>query len=115
MDKEINALEKNKTWNMVYLPKGRKPIGSKWVFKVTYKANGDLETYKARQVANRYYQNLEQIMMKPFHQWSKMTTFRCLVAITANRGWMLNQLDVKNAFLHGDIQEDVYMIPPPGQ
>lgn len=85
MDKEIQALDKNKAWSMVDLPKGKKAIGSKWVFKVKYKANGDLKRYKARLVAKGYNQKYGVDYVETFSLVVKMTTIRCLVVIAANK------------------------------
>ena len=113
MDIEIQALKKNKTWELVPLPKGKKTIGSKWVFKTKLKADESLERYKARLVAKGYNQNYGVDYEKTFSPVIKMTTISCLIAIVVSKKWNIYQLDVNNVFLHGDLKEEVYMQPPP--
>jgi Reverse transcriptase (RNA-dependent DNA polymerase)/gag-polypeptide of LTR copia-type/Integrase core domain/GAG-pre-integrase domain/Retrotransposon gag protein len=114
MKEEIEALEKNKTWTWEILPNGKKPIGCKWVYKIKYKPDGSIERYKARLVAKGYNQ-LEGIdYNETFALVAKLVSVRCLLAVAAARGWPLHQLDVNNVFLHGDLNEEVYMLPPPG-
>lgn len=79
---------------MVEFSKRKKAIRSKWAFKVKYKANGELERYKARLVANGYTQNYGINYDETFLPMVKMTTIKCLVAVATNRGWTLNQLHV---------------------
>ena len=114
MAKEIQALEHNKTWILTSLPAGKRPIGCKWVFKIKYNADGTVERYKARLVAKGYTQKEGLDYTETFSPTAKLVTFRCLLAIASARDWPLHQLDVQNAFLHGDLDEEVYMIPPPG-
>ncbi|GJZ83200.1 retrovirus-related pol polyprotein from transposon TNT 1-94 [Tanacetum coccineum] len=85
MQDELNALEKNHTWELTSLPAGHKAISSKWVYKIKYKATVAIDKYKAR-----------------------------LVIRATAKGWQLHQLDINNAFLHGFIDEDIYMQPPAG-
>ncbi|KAL0431357.1 UNVERIFIED_CONTAM: Copia protein [Sesamum radiatum] len=85
MKAELAALESNCTWRLTSLPVGKRPIGCKWVFKTKLKADGTIDRYKAR-----------------------------LVAKAAARAWPLQQMDVNNAFLHGHLEEDLYMTPPEG-
>ncbi|KAK9077344.1 hypothetical protein SSX86_005681 [Deinandra increscens subsp. villosa] len=114
MAEELRALEHNNTWTLVPLPRGHKPIGCRWVYKIKYNSNGTIERYKARLVAKGYTQ-VEGIDYKDtFSPTAKLTTLRCLLTVAAARNWFTHQLDVQNAFLHGDLHEVVYMTPPPG-
>ena len=111
---EMDALEKNKTWELVELPRGKKPVGCKWVFTVKYKADGTLERYKARLVAKGYTQTYGVDYQETFAPVAKMNTVRVLLSLAANYSWPLQQFDVKNAFLHGILEEEIYMQVPPG-
>ncbi|KAJ0808240.1 putative RNA-directed DNA polymerase [Helianthus annuus] len=114
MNLEMEALLRNNTWEVVDLPKGRKPIGCKWIYKIKYKANGEVERYKARLVAKGYSQREGVDFGETFSPVVKMVTVRCVLSIAVQNGWTLFQLDVNNAFLYGAISEDVYMSLPEG-
>lgn len=114
MQEEISALEKNGTWDLVMLPQGKQVVGCKWVFKVKYLADGSVERYKARLVAKGYTQEPGIDYDETFAPVANMRSIRCVLSIAAIKEWPLYQLFVKNAFLYGDLQEEVYMSLPPG-
>ncbi|CAL1388176.1 unnamed protein product [Linum trigynum] len=120
MKHEITALLKNNTWDVVELPAGKKPIGNKWVYKSKFDSDGSLDRRRARLVAKGNSQQEEVDYQDTFAPVIKMTTIRTFLAIASIRNWHIHQLDVNNAFLHGDLQEEVYMTlpkgydPPPG-
>ena len=114
MNDEMEALYRNQTWILTDLPKGRKPIGCKWVHKIKYKSNGDVDRYKARLVAKGYSQKEGIDFDETFSPVAKLVTVRCVITLATNMNWNLHQLDVNNAFLYGTIDEDVYMTLPPG-
>nr|KYP40999.1 Retrovirus-related Pol polyprotein from transposon TNT 1-94 [Cajanus cajan] len=114
MDKEIIALEQNQSWILTDLPQGKHPIGCKWIYKIKHKADGSIERYKARLVAKGYNQQEGVDFFDTFSPVVKHTTIRLILAIAAVKQWHLHQLDVNNAFLHGDLKEEVYMTIPKG-
>ncbi|XP_073260909.1 uncharacterized protein [Populus alba] len=114
MTKEITALEKNQTWDLVILPPNKTVIGCKWVYKVKFQADGQVERYKARLVAKGYTQQEGIDFFDTFSPVAKITTVRVLLTIVVANNWFLHQLDVDNAFLHRDLHEKVYMQLPPG-
>ncbi|CAM8895858.1 unnamed protein product [Rhodiola kirilowii] len=101
MNKEIQALEHNNTWSLAALPPHAHAIDCKWIFRVKYNSDGTIERYKARVVAKGYTQVEGIDYHDTFTPVAKMTTVRCLLAITAAKHWPVFQLDVDNAFLHG--------------
>jgi hypothetical protein len=114
MIEELNALERNKTWELVHLPAGKRAVGCKWIYTVKQNPEGKIERYKARLVARGYSQTYGIDYDETFAPVAKMNTVRILISCATNFGWPLHQLDVKNAFLHGDLKEEVYMDIPPG-
>ena len=114
MVEEMEALDKNEAWNLVELPDGRKPIGSKWVFKKKLNAAGKVEKYKARLVAKGYSQVEGIDFDEIFSPVAKMTSIRFLLSIAATFDLEVEQMDVKTVFLHGDLNEEIYMKQPEG-
>ena len=114
IDDEMNALKKNKTWEVTSLPAGKNPVGCKWIFTVKYKADGSIDRYKARLVAKGFTQTYGIDYQETFAPVAKLNTVRVLLSLAACSDWPLHQLDVKNAFLNGDLEEEVFMEIPPG-
>jgi hypothetical protein len=114
MDEKMGALDANATWELVALPKDKKAIGCKWVYKVKHNADGSMSRYKARLVAKGYAQTYGIDYEETYSPVAKMTTVRVIITMATTKGWSLHQMDVKNVFLHGDLQEKVYMEQPPG-
>ena len=114
MDEEMRALQKNNTWEVVELPKGKKPVRCRWIFTFKYKADRSLDRYKARLVAKGYTQTYRVDYHETSSPVAKMNMVQVLISLAANLNWPLKQFDVKNAFLHGHVEEEVYMDFPPG-
>ena len=114
MEEEMAALHHNKTWELVPLPSGKQLVGCRWVFVVKHNPDGSVERLKARLVAKGYTQNYGIDYDETFSPVAKIPSVRIVISLAARSKWTLHQLDVKNAFLHGDLQEEVYMEQPPG-
>ncbi|GJZ71788.1 putative RNA-directed DNA polymerase [Tanacetum coccineum] len=114
MEEEIKALIKNNTWEKRVLPPGKKTVGCRWMFTIKYKPDGTIERYKARLVAKGHTQTYGIDYSETFSPVAKINTIRVLISIAANKGWPLHQFDVKNAFLHGELKEEIYMEAPRG-
>nr|GEV78087.1 ribonuclease H-like domain-containing protein [Tanacetum cinerariifolium] len=108
-DDDVPGLRRNNNWTECDLTHGRKPIGCQWIWKIKYKASGEVERYKARLVAKGFSQRECFDYDETFSLVVKMVTVRCLISITMCNSWSLYQLDVNNAFLYSDLKEDVYM------
>ncbi|KAK8956599.1 hypothetical protein KSP39_PZI000178 [Platanthera zijinensis] len=114
MEEEMSALWSNQTWSVVSLPPGQKPVGCKWVFVIKHAADGTIDRLKARLVARGFTQQEGLDYQETFSPVAKLNSVRVLISVAVHRRWPLFQLDIKNAFLNGDLQETVYMQQPPG-
>ncbi|XP_039130844.1 uncharacterized mitochondrial protein AtMg00820-like [Dioscorea cayenensis subsp. rotundata] len=94
MQKEFDALEANKIWELVTLPKGNKSISRKWVYKLKYKADGSIEKHKDRLIVKGLTQKNGVDYSKIFSPITKMTTVRSLIAMVIKRGWKLIGMQV---------------------
>ncbi|KAK1698711.1 hypothetical protein QYE76_015408 [Lolium multiflorum] len=114
MQEEYNALMENQTWTLVPSSKTKNLIGCKWVYRIKRRADGTIDRYKARLVAKGFKQRYGIDYEDTFSPVVKIATIKIVLSIVVSRGWSLRQLDVKNAFLHGVLEEEVYMKQPPG-
>ncbi|CAM8886686.1 unnamed protein product [Rhodiola kirilowii] len=111
---ELKALESNQTWEVTDLPPGKNPVGSKWIYRIKRNSDGTIQRYKARLVARGFTQMEGLDYHETFAPVVKMNTVRTFLAVAVSKNWPLYQLDVDNAFLHGNLEEEVYMSFPPG-
>lgn len=114
MNEEFSALIKNGTWVLVPRPPNANITRCIWLFKHKYRSSGELERYKARLVVNGKSQQVGVDCNETFSPVVKPATIRMVLTIALSRSWPVHQLDVKNAFLHGSLQETVHMHQPPG-
>ncbi|KAJ9549163.1 hypothetical protein OSB04_021706 [Centaurea solstitialis] len=114
MDAEMTAILSNYTWDLVPKPSDANIVGNRWLFRHKFDSNGRLERYKARLVAQGFSQQPGLDFDDTFSPVVKPATIRTVLSISISRNWPIHQLDVKNAFLHGDLTETVYMRQPPG-
>lgn len=114
MDLEFEAIERNGTWELTTLLAGAKRIGVKWIFKTKYNEKGEVENHKARLVAKRYSQQWGVDFTEVFAPVARWDTIRTILTLATLRGWNVFQLDVKSAFLHGELSETVFVDQPQG-
>lgn len=110
----MNALKKNDTWEIVDLPKEEKTMGCKWVFTLKCNADGSVERYKARLVAKGFTQTYGIDYQETFAPVAMINSIWVLISLPVHSDWNLYQLDVKNAFLNGELEKEVFMDLPPG-
>ena len=114
MDEELDALVRNKIWKIVHLPQGKKTVGCKWVYKTKLKSDSSIEKHKVRLVAKWFTQTYGLDYTETFAPVAKMNTIRVILSLTTNYEWEMYQMDVRNAFLQGQLEEKVYMDIPQG-
>eukprot|EP00253_Pinus_taeda_P023781 PITA_23781 len=106
MDEEINAIERNKTWDLVELPKGKEVIGIKWVYKTKSNAEGKIERHKATLVVKGYKQQYGRDYEETFAPVARMEIVRAVISIATQNKWKVYQMDVKSTFLNGVLMEE---------
>ena len=111
---EIDSILQNHTWELVDLPPGCKPLGYKWIFKKKMKTDGTIDKYKARLVIKGYRQKEGLDYFDTYSPVTRITSIRMIIAIAALRDLEIHQMDVKTAFLNGDLNEEIYMEQPEG-
>ena len=114
MQEEMESLQKNHTYDLVELPKGKKALKNKWVFKIKKDGSGTIIKYKARMVVKGFLQKKGVDFSEIFSPVVKMTSIRVFLGLAASLNLELEQLDVRTAFLHGDLDEEIYMEQPEG-
>jgi hypothetical protein len=116
MDREIATLEEAGTWVTVPRPSGKNIVGSKWVFRIKRKADGNIEKYKARLVARGFTQKLGIDYFDTFSPVARLASFRTILAFAARNDWEIDTFDFNSAYLNGQLNEDedIYMQSPPG-
>jgi hypothetical protein len=114
MKEELESIVDNQTWQLTALPGGHRAIGLKWVFKVKRGPDGEIVKYKARLVAKGYAQRQGVDFDEVYAPVARLETVRTLLALAAHNGWHVHHMDVKSAFLNGDLAEEVYVHQPPG-
>ncbi|KAG7567570.1 Reverse transcriptase RNA-dependent DNA polymerase [Arabidopsis thaliana x Arabidopsis arenosa] len=111
---ELGAMELNKTWSVVSLPPNKNVVGCKWVYTIKYNSDGSIERYKARLVAKGFTQQEGVDYFDTFSPVAKLASVKLVLGLAAKKGWSITQMDVTNAFLHGDLEEEIYMSLPEG-
>jgi transposase InsO family protein len=114
MNEEMKSINENRTWELCKLPPGHRAIGLKWVYKLKKDAHGAVVKRKARLVAKGYVQRQGVDFDDVFAPVARMDSVRVLIALAAHEGWQVHHMDVKSAFLNGDLLEEVYVQQPLG-
>lgn len=114
MGKEIDAFDATNTWDITMLPPGKKALSNQWLYTNKYNADGTLERPKARLVVLGNHQTEGEDFNETFAPVAKLASVRFILKLAAALNWYVHQMDVHNAFLHGDLEEEIYMKLPQG-
>ena len=114
MIEEMDSIVNNKTWRLVPLPPGHRPIGLKWVYEVKKSNAGEVVKHKARLVAKGYVQQPGVDYDEAFAPVVRIESVRLLLVLAAQEGWEVHHMDVKSAFLNDELHEEVYVKQPAG-
>eukprot|EP00253_Pinus_taeda_P002810 PITA_02810 len=114
MNEEIESILRIDTWDLVQMPNNKTPIGCKWLFKPKMNADGSIEKLKARLVAKGYSQQEGIDFDDTFAPVAKLNRIKMLISLATKYNWELHQLDVKSAFLNGELKEEIYLVQPKG-
>ena len=114
MQAEIDSLNAAGTYDVVALPKGWHAIGGKWVYRTKRGSDGKIVKYKARWVAQGFAQKYGIDYHETFAPVARFDSIRAILALVAHHDWELHQMDVRSAYLNGDLEEELYMKQPTG-
>ncbi|CAM8957494.1 unnamed protein product [Rhodiola kirilowii] len=111
---EMDSIIGNNTWILIDLPPGHKPLGNKWIFRKKMKVDGTIDKFKARLVIQGFKQKYGMDYFDTYTPVARISTVRLLIALASIHKLLIHQMDVKTAFLNGDLEEEIYMKQPEG-
>ena len=114
MKDELVSMDRNQVWDIVELPSGKRPIGCKWIYKTKLNPDGSIEQYKSRLVEKGFTQREGIDYYETYAPISSKDSLRIVMALVAHFDLELHQMDVKTAFLNGELNEEMYMQQPQG-
>jgi hypothetical protein len=114
MNEEYDSILKNDVWTVVPRPHGKSVVTSKWLYKIKHAADGSIEKYKARFVVRGFSQKEGIDYDEIFAPVARYTSIRIIISLATVFGWKLHQMDVKTAFLNGEVEQEVYIEQPEG-
>ena len=112
MKEEMEAIKKNSTWDLLEPLEKCKPIGAKWIYKAKRNSTREITRHKAHIVAKGYSKKRGKDYDEVFFPVARAESIRIFIALAAQLKWNLHHLDVKSAFLNGEIEEEIYLDQP---
>lgn len=112
MTDELKSLVKNDTWDLVDPSIERKPIRNKWIYRIKLKSDGSVDKYKVRLIIKGCSQKAGVDYSETFFPVARFESIRILLALAAAKDYEISQFDIKTAFLHGDLKEEIFMLQP---